>query len=335
MVDRCGAAGIFAITRRMIIARNRVSCKYQVEIAVMDIATHAMAGTIIAIPFLPTAPLSATCFIFGSVLPDTDAFSRLFGKVAFLRWHQTYTHSLPIIFLASAFFWLSAQWMEINEVYAPLAFGAGMILHVLMDATNTYGVALFAPISRKRICVEWLFFIDGIVVTVSIACLTTIFVCLNYGQSTWVAAVSIIYDCFLVLYWLFRGLLYRRAVRFLPYGIRRLIPSALVPWHLSGYALCENEVQLFELNAIAGTTNHLGTLPIFDLQYKNLLTDVVEYNLMRELSSGYYVVSVIERDGKTEMDCRDLRTRNFGGEFGRLELFFGAGGKLERKIFHV
>ena len=42
-----------------------------------------------------------------------------------------------------------------------------MLLHSLMDATNTYGVALLVPLSRKRCCTEWVFFIDGVMIAVS------------------------------------------------------------------------------------------------------------------------------------------------------------------------
>jgi membrane-bound metal-dependent hydrolase YbcI (DUF457 family) len=301
----------------------------------MDIATHAMAGTVIALPFLPTAPWSATCFIFGSVLPDTDALSRVFGKMAFLRWHQTYTHSLPIILLTTAFLWLGLRGMGVDEVYAPLAFGAGMMLHVFMDATNTYGVALLAPFSRRRFCTEWLFFIDGTVGAVSITCFAAVLIASKDGRPDWVVRISLGYDGFLVLYWLFRCFLYRRAVQVLPRGVRGVVPSAMVPWHFFGYALSEEKAQLFNLDAISGAIQDLGSRPVLDLEYEKLLKEIAEYRLMKELSPGYTVVDAQEQDGKTRLDCQDLRIRNFGGKFGRLELFFDANGKLERKEFHV
>ena len=36
----------------------------------------------------------------------------------------------------------------------------GMAGHALLDLTNTYGIALLAPISRQRVCFEWTFFLD-------------------------------------------------------------------------------------------------------------------------------------------------------------------------------
>ena len=51
----------------------------------MDIVTHTMTGTILASPFFQTAPLTASCFILGSAIPDLDVLSRLGGKTTFLR----------------------------------------------------------------------------------------------------------------------------------------------------------------------------------------------------------------------------------------------------------
>ena len=35
--------------------------------------------------------------------------------------------------------------------------------HSLLDLTNTYGVAWFMPFSNRRFCLEWVFFIDAVV----------------------------------------------------------------------------------------------------------------------------------------------------------------------------
>ncbi|EMI56826.1 metal-dependent hydrolase [Rhodopirellula sallentina] len=60
----------------------------------MDIATHALIGSVVAAGTLDSHPALAAGVMVGNVLPDLDAFSRLAGKYAFMRLHQTYTHSL-------------------------------------------------------------------------------------------------------------------------------------------------------------------------------------------------------------------------------------------------
>ena len=63
----------------------------------VDIVTHALIGGVLAAPLLEVAPIPAACLAFGAVLPDLDAFTRLFGKRAFMHAHQTYSHGLPAI----------------------------------------------------------------------------------------------------------------------------------------------------------------------------------------------------------------------------------------------
>ena len=300
----------------------------------MDIVTHAMAGTILASPFFTAAPLTASCFILGSAIPDMDALSRLFGKTAFLRWHQTYTHSLPVIGALTILTWIFVTWHNVHEVWMPLALGAGMLMHVMLDVTNTYGVALKAPLSRKRYCMETVFFIDGIVVATSALCLVVALLHLYQSDYTclWVA---IAYGTFILGYWLLRWLLRRRAFRMATRGTQSLIPSATIPWRFFGYAVNEDIVDLFELNAISGTTRKLTRQPTYDSKYRELLNSIVEYRLMRELSQGYFTVEATEDQGKTLLTCRDLRTRNFGGAFGQLEIRCDSAGNVERKVLNV
>ncbi|MCZ6793580.1 MAG: metal-dependent hydrolase [Planctomycetota bacterium] len=122
----------------------------------MDIVTHTLAGAVVASPLLGSAPLTATCIVFGSVLPDLDSLSRCFGKVAVLRWHQTYSHSLAAVAVVTALAWPALGTLGAAEPMAPpLALGGAVLVHILLDVSNTYGVALLAPFSRRRYCVEF------------------------------------------------------------------------------------------------------------------------------------------------------------------------------------
>ena len=126
----------------------------------MDIVTHALMGVAVAGPCLITAPAASAGFILGSVLPDLDAFSRIFGKKCFLTWHQTFTHSLgAMLTVAIAGFICLAIQSEI--AYAFFGISGGMLFHSLLDYTNTFGVKLGFPFSQRRICLEWIFFLLG------------------------------------------------------------------------------------------------------------------------------------------------------------------------------
>ena len=48
----------------------------------MDVVMHATMGAVMASPWLDSHPLAAGAFVFGSVAPDLDSFSRLAGKRA-------------------------------------------------------------------------------------------------------------------------------------------------------------------------------------------------------------------------------------------------------------
>ncbi len=137
----------------------------------MDIVTHAMMGVIVASPFAEKQPMAAAAFVMGSVLPDLDAFSRCFGKRAFLRFHQTQSHGLPNALLAAGLLWLLVQALDWVAPWAALGLALGLVFHSVLDYSNTYGITLFAPFSRRRYCAEWVFFIDAVVIVASVAAL--------------------------------------------------------------------------------------------------------------------------------------------------------------------
>ncbi len=135
----------------------------------MDVVTHGMVGLVLASPIAPTHPEAAAGFMLGSVLPDLDAASRVFGKRAFLHAHQTYTHATPVILVIGAAAWASLAAAGIDAPYAPLALVMGMLLHSWMDVTNTYGITVLAPFSHRRWSVDWVFFIDAFVIAASVS----------------------------------------------------------------------------------------------------------------------------------------------------------------------
>jgi len=300
----------------------------------MDIATHAMAGTIIASPLFHTAPLTASCFILGSTIPDLDALSRMFGKTAFLRWHQTYTHSLPIIGTVTILAWGIAVLLDLPEKYFVLGLGAGMLLHSLMDLTNTYGIALFTPLGKKRYCSETIFFIDTFVVGLSLICFAFVITSImsNAGLCIWIAFT---YSVTMVLYWILHWRVRRQALHIAPCNTRSLIPSAMLPWYFFGYAVDGDRVEIFEIDVLRRKIQKYEVVSIIDSKYCDLLNSFIEYRLMQELSKGYFATEAIEADGQTQLTCRDLRIRNFGGEFGRLEIVVDDQGNVIRKHLHV
>ena len=294
----------------------------------MDIVTHGMMGVVVASPFMAEHPVPAALFMLGSVAPDLDAFSRVLGKRAFLRIHQTYSHALPVI---------AAIGLVGAAGFGPAggaALALGMLFHSVLDVTNTYGIRLFAPFSPRRYCTEWVFFVDSVVIAATIPAFAGVAVRLfTTGDAGW--RLQAAYGATLAVYWLAKAALRKRAVRLGPAGRLALRPSALVPWEFFGCTRDGDRVRLDRIHALTGTLLDDREIEIHDQDWLDRIRDIPEVRVMRDLSPAYHVVSATPAEGGTELVCRDLRTRNFNTTFGELKLLLNRAGTPTRLVFHV
>ncbi len=299
----------------------------------MDIVTHGAIGLIAAAPLLSKQPELALGIAAGSVLPDLDALGRVFGKRAFLRIHQTWSHAIPIHVFFSALAGCVGEVFGLDGVMLGIGLLAGMTVHSLLDFMNTLGVTLLAPISRKRFCLEWVFFIDATALALTLPALgVTIWKFRQTGEVP--ARYAMTYFAAVVAYIGVRALLRMRAGTFAPDAIS-LVPSALFPWRFFGVANDQTQVHLFEVNALTGNRTTLRDEFVFDATHAVLLADVPEFALMRELSPAYHVVKTSGADEGELVICRDLRTRNFGTTFGDLEVWLDADQRVKRIHFRA
>lgn len=298
----------------------------------MDIITHLMAGAVFAAPVMSRSPITGSCLLLGSVLPDLDSLTRCFGKHAFLRWHQTYTHGLVAVVVSGFVVWtLVPDWAD--EPWAPVALMVGLILHIALDLSNTYGIAVFAPFSLKRCCTEWVFFIDSVVLVASAAAVGAqgaLWCRSGSGESS----IAFVYGFFLVLYWAAKMWLRRLAVRQAPEGTNSLIPSALIPWQFFGAARVGDHVRTYRLSALTGRSDQHAEHRVWDALYPTLV-ETSEFQSMRALSPLYHVTELERRPTGSYVKCRDLRVRNFGGRFGELTALVGPDGQILERAFHV
>ncbi len=299
----------------------------------MDIVTHAGIGLIAAIPVLDSHPELALGLVAGSVLPDLDALSRIFGKRAYLRSHQTWSHALLAQVVVSVLAGLLANVGGADGLLLGVGLFVGLTIHTLLDFCNTLGVTLLAPFSHKRFCLEWVFFIDVIVLWLTFAA-TGITLWLFYRHGDVPAYYAGIFLGTLAIYVVAKGVLRRRAAAAAPEAIT-LMPSALWPWRFFGLVESGNCIRHFQINAITGRREALANSEILDDAYAGLLAEVPEFMLMRELSPAYHVVSTNKTDAGEVVACRDLRTRNFKTTFGDLEILLDANKRVIRTTFHV
>ncbi len=300
----------------------------------MDPVTHAIVGVVLSSPVASTHPEAAAAFMLGSVLPDLDAASRVFGKRAFLRAHQTYTHSPPVIAAIGVVFGAGLAAVGVRAPHAPAALVAAMLLHSFMDTTNTYGITVLAPFSHRRWSLDWVFFIDAVVLAVSVSAAGHVGWTWSQGREVaWL--IPGIYAFVLAAYWGAKAVLHRRAVRLSPTGTVSLVPSALIPWEFLGMAREGPVARLFRLDARGGRISEDGTQEILDESWSRPLMALPEYRLMRSLSKAYHVVEATATPDGSELLCRDLRTRNFGGRFGELRVRVAPDGAIVGAHFNV
>jgi len=299
----------------------------------MDIVTHAGIGLITASPFLSDRPELALGLVSGSVLPDLDALCRLVDKRAFLRVHQTWSHGLPVHMALSLGVGAAAAVFGWRGVELGVGLLAGFLGHSLLDLTNTFGVAWFTPFSRRRFCLEWVFFIDAVVLT-GIAATLAVVIPIWLRQGEVPARYAVAFLVGLCAYILVKGLLRRRAGRFCP-GAKSLVPSALVPWRFFGTERHQQTIRSFRVNAITGARSPVGEVTVLDASFAGALEGLPEFRLMRELSPEYHVVGASADGPVTRLLCRDMRMRNFGTRFGDLEVWLDSDQQVARSRFHV
>lgn len=302
----------------------------------MDIVTHAMIGMIGAAPAMADSPLGAIAFAFGSVAPDLDALSRLFGKKAFMTCHQTYSHALPVILILCLAVALVGWSFGINGLEVAIGLGLGMTIHSLLDVSNTYGIKLFAPFSHQRLSSEWVFFIELPVIIVT---------CATLGLTMWqfqldpssaeLFWIGISYWTFVAVYWSLKGLLKIRAASCCP-PQSCLIPCAFVPWRFLGsHQSTKHQVDLFIVNTITQSETPIDSMPIQSSKFESTLSDLPEFQTMRQLSPMFHVVDVEESNQGTKLICQDLRTRNFNTRFGQLDIELSPNSEVTQRKWHV
>ncbi|MDQ8734664.1 metal-dependent hydrolase [Paenibacillus sp. LHD-38] len=129
----------------------------------MDTGTHLLLGATLgglAISLADPALVSHSTVVYGlfaatiigSTAPDFDAVIRIRGYKSYLRHHRGFSHSLlmlagwPVV-LAPLIALTFHAWVHLIPIF--LWTMAGVVLHVILDFFNAYGVQCFRPVSKK------------------------------------------------------------------------------------------------------------------------------------------------------------------------------------------
>lgn len=115
----------------------------------MDNITHSLVGLMLArVGLENTTPRGAAMMVLAANAPDIDAIFWLAGTERYLEWHRSYPHAiafapvmalLPMLLARVRFSWPSY-----------FASALGVLSHLLLDWTNSYGIPLALPFSWHR-----------------------------------------------------------------------------------------------------------------------------------------------------------------------------------------
>jgi len=129
----------------------------------VDPLTHLATGVIFSqlapAPSRWWAALAGAVF---SVLPDVDYFLIFWDRLAFIRYHRGFSHSLAALALFALAGALLGRWLGGPRWFRPLLIlGVTVLLsHLLLDLATSYGTQLFSPFSSRRLSLDWIFIID-------------------------------------------------------------------------------------------------------------------------------------------------------------------------------
>lgn len=146
----------------------------------MDTITHGIAGALIAKALaqgddmLPLKPMSRGRIItwslmLGAIFPDSDVFRDIFSSnpMLMITWHRSLTHSLllmPVYALLLAWFTRSVaarfKWDAPSYANLTIAYGVGILSHILLDLVTTFGTMVWSPLAWSRPAWDIIFIVD-------------------------------------------------------------------------------------------------------------------------------------------------------------------------------
>ncbi len=160
----------------------------------MDPLTHVAAGVICSqlVP-APSRWWAALAGVIFALLPDADYFFIFWDRLAFIRYHRGFTHSLaalPLFALAGA---LAGRMFGGPRWFKPI-FVIGLVVlgsHLFLDLTTSYGTQLLNPISDRRFALDWIFIIDPYFTAILLAGATIVLTIPRWGARMGVCCLGV------------------------------------------------------------------------------------------------------------------------------------------------
>lgn len=280
----------------------------------MDILHHSVIGLIgVNVALDLDCAMMGYFFLLGSILPDLDAFLVLFNKRIYLKNHQGFSHSLLLAplyaFILVFIFSLWIDFLWINYIGLLL----GIFIHSMLDYSNTYGIKLFYPLSKKRFSLDAIFFIDTFLIL-----LTLSMYIYHYNIS--------IYLGFFLLYVGLKILMQRHIKQKLNASF--VIPSAFNPFEFYVYIYDKEKIEIFIYSLFFDKKRAYKKIENQDETFHYLTQKSSLFKDMQKISKALHIVKVNKDNQKIIIEAKDLAVRNFGMKFATTILEFNLNGDL-------
>ena len=293
----------------------------------MDVVHHAAIGGIgLAALASRNQELAGIAFLSASVLPDLDVAFMAGGKRAYLKNHQGPTHSLllsPV--LAGLIAFPLVEFLAADVVVFVTAL-AGLWLHIALDLSNTFGIALLWPLSTKRFCFDAVFFVDLTLWAMTLSAGAASY----FLEATWTPWIyALAFGSYVVL----KGCLQSRVRRRL--GCELAIPSSWHPFHFFILERREGVDHTYLYNALGGKSTGERAYARVSKDFERLASESVLYRDMKAITRHFAITNVEETDGAVTIWAADIGILNFGGKFGRTTLTFDRSGELVHEVADI
>jgi len=129
----------------------------------VDPVTHVASGLLLSqLIAAPSRGWAALAGVILAVLPDLDYFLGLGDRLAYIRYHRAFTHSLLAVPLWALLGAGVGRALGGPRWFQPLLLLglATLSAHLLLDLGTSYGTQLFSPVSRRKFTLDLLFIID-------------------------------------------------------------------------------------------------------------------------------------------------------------------------------
>jgi len=280
----------------------------------MDILHHSAIGVIgLTLAVSADQNMLGIFFMIGSVIPDLDAFLVLVSRSFYLKNHQGFSHSLLLIPLYAVAivgilsFWITFDWFNV------LALILGWVIHIGLDYSNTYGITLFYPLSKKRFSLDAIFFVDTFLLLLTASML-------YFSYSVWI--YLIVYLLYIIVKkWMQKSLKSSLKAQF-------IIPSALNPFDFYVYENRE-KIVTYNYNLLSKTKRNIKEYEKLDILWSELSQKSLLFRDISSITKALHITKVTEDiEQNITIEAKDLALRNFGGKFATTKLIFNKNKEL-------